>query len=110
MHTICSSNLTTARRPGVTARPRPAAQARARGSRRKSGSKIFQPTGSRQSGAEFGPSLRSTEARPGIGTGGNRAAAGGAEQAMIAKTKSFHDPVHRQAKTDKRDRPFEETS
>jgi Protein of unknown function (DUF3551) len=64
MHTICSSNLTTARRPGVTARPRPAAQARAAGPTGKSGSKIFQPTGSRQSGAEFGPNPRSTGDAP----------------------------------------------
>ena len=41
------------------------------------GSKIFQPTDSRQSGPEFGPAPRSTGGAPGIGVGGRRGSSGG---------------------------------
>jgi hypothetical protein len=66
MRTMCSNNLTIARRPGVHARPRPAAQARARRSRPQERQQIFQPTDSRQSGPEIGP--RAALDRPRAGT------------------------------------------
>ncbi len=55
-------------RPGIPAlppRPRHAAQTLARRHRPGSGSKIFQPTDSRQSGPEFGPAPRSSGGAPG---------------------------------------------
>jgi hypothetical protein len=59
MRTMCSNNLTIARRPGVPARPRPAAQARARRSRPQERQQNLPTADSRQSGPEFGPAPRS---------------------------------------------------